>query len=85
MCIVSRIGVQGLRFRYFSLEHGIVFDWTSVNQGLDTEPPIVGMVTVPFHELKDDAGFDEREWPLVQVCTQNTSCVCVCVFVCVCI
>jgi hypothetical protein len=49
----------------------VVFDWTSVNQGLDPEPPIVGMVTVPFHELKDDAGFDEREWPLVQVQTTH--------------
>jgi hypothetical protein len=77
------VAYWGLRFGYCSLKHGVVFDWTSVIQGLDPEPPIVGMVTVPFHELKDDAGFDEREWPLVQVRTQNTSCVFVCVFVCV--
>jgi hypothetical protein len=50
-----------------------VFDWTRVNQGLDPDPPIVGMVSVPFHELKDDSVFDEREWPLVKVRTQNTS------------
>ena len=34
-----------------------------MNEGGD--PNVVATLTVPFTELKDDSGFDEREWPLL--------------------
>lgn len=39
----------------------VVFDHTG------EEPVVAGKVVVPFQDLKDDAGFDEREWPLMDL------------------
>ena len=42
----------------------VVFDWSQVSEGAG-DPAVIGTASIPFQELDDEAGFDDRAWPLL--------------------